>query len=168
MPGYVIHLSIAKEYMKKHKGKIKNSEQFLRGTITPDMLQKPASHYGDDTAKPRLDWYIDRNDMISEFNKGYFLHLITDYLFYNKYLNNFEWEPDIYDDYDRLNKRLIEDFKVNIPDEISSVVQFKDEALKVLDYNSIKHFIEVVSNIDLDKYIKNKNFNELFNKKVDF
>lgn len=59
--------------MKKHEGKIKDPEQFLRGTITPDMLQKPASHYGDDTAKPGLDWYIDRNDMTSEFNKCYFL-----------------------------------------------------------------------------------------------
>ena len=165
MPGYVIHLSIAKEYMKKHEGLIKDSKIFLKGTIMPDILPKPNSHYRDDTTKLRLDWYLDENDMSNDYNKGYFLHLLTDFFFYEKYLNNFEWKPDIYDDYDKLNKRLIDDYKVNIPDEISSIVKFKDEPLKILDYNSIKHFIEVVSSIDLDKCIKHKNFNKLFNKK---
>ena len=53
--------------MKKHEGSIKNPEQFLRGTIMLDMLQKPASHYGDDTAKPGLDWYLDRMENIQNY-----------------------------------------------------------------------------------------------------
>ena len=103
----------------------------------PDMLQKPESHYGYSTSKPDLNFYVESHSMNDDFNKGYFLHLITDYLFYNKYFANFDWTPEIYDDYDRLNKILIEKYKIKIPEKISNIVQFKDGELKVLDLDNL-------------------------------
>lgn len=40
MPGYVIHLATANEYMKKHPNEIKNKNGFLLGTISPDFTTK--------------------------------------------------------------------------------------------------------------------------------
>ncbi len=107
MPGYTIHMAVAKEYMKKHPGKIKNPEAFLQGVILPDMIQpKTGSHYGIDSSHPGLWPYLDTHDMSDEQNLGYFLHLLTDYYFYQKYLKNMEWSPDIYEDYNKLNQEL--------------------------------------------------------------
>ena len=36
MPGFVIHIAIAKEYERKHKNEIKNTEEFIKGAIAPD------------------------------------------------------------------------------------------------------------------------------------
>lgn len=43
MPGYVIHLAVAKEYAKRKN--IENTEEFLKGCIMPDMMDKSNSHY---------------------------------------------------------------------------------------------------------------------------
>ncbi len=156
MPGFVIHLSAAKVWLDKHKGSVKEPDQFLRGVIEPDLLRKPFSHYGEDTTAPGLDRYIACNDMESDFCRGYFFHLLTDHLFYNEYLNNFVWKPEVYDDYDRLNKLLMEEYGIDLPDSVRSAVRFKDGSLEVFNYESIKGFIETVGNIDLEQYIKQR------------
>ena len=46
MPGYVIHLAIGQEYAKRNR--IENTEEFLKGCIAPDMLDKSQSHYFDE------------------------------------------------------------------------------------------------------------------------
>ena len=54
MPGFTIHIAIAKEYMKKHKNEIKNEDEFIKGVIAPDMNEKldgptedkSKNHYG--------------------------------------------------------------------------------------------------------------------------
>ena len=38
MPGFTIHIAIAKEYAKKHKKEIINEEEFVEGTISPDYI----------------------------------------------------------------------------------------------------------------------------------
>ena len=38
MPGYVIHLAVAKEYAKKHKKEIENYNKFIDGVIYPDSV----------------------------------------------------------------------------------------------------------------------------------
>ena len=46
MPGYVIHIAIATQYIKKHNN-IKNEEEFIKGTIYPDSVsEKKLTHYG--------------------------------------------------------------------------------------------------------------------------
>ena len=62
MPGYIIHLAVAKEYIKNNND-IKNIDSFLNGIIMPDMLQKPESHYGYSTSKPDLNFYVESHSM---------------------------------------------------------------------------------------------------------
>ena len=46
MAGFVVHLAVAEEYIRKH-GNIKNHNEFLLGAIKPDLYEdKKASHYG--------------------------------------------------------------------------------------------------------------------------
>ena len=86
MAGFVVHLAVAEEYIRKH-GNIKNHNEFLLGAIKPDLYEdKKVSHYGIKTSKPNLKRYLDENTLDSDLNKGYLLHLVTDYLFYNKYM----------------------------------------------------------------------------------
>ena len=40
MPGIVIHIACAKEYIRKHKNEIKNIDRFIKGTIEPDIASK--------------------------------------------------------------------------------------------------------------------------------
>lgn len=54
MPGFTIHMAIAKQYTKKYNSEIKNEDEFIKGAIAPDMnenLDGPAedkskTHYG--------------------------------------------------------------------------------------------------------------------------
>ena len=47
MPGFTIHIIIAKEYIKKHPNEIKNEKDFIRGSISPDLTtNKNKTHYG--------------------------------------------------------------------------------------------------------------------------
>ena len=89
---------------------------------------------------------------------------MTDYLFYNKYFANFDWTPEIYDDYDRLNKILIEKYKIKIPEKISNIVQFKDGELKVLDLDSLCRFIKNIGRINIEQLLQNREFDSVFDK----
>lgn len=57
MPGFVIHLAMAKEYLKRHKEDGEDEEKFYRGVIAPDLLKKPESHYGPSTSEPDFERY---------------------------------------------------------------------------------------------------------------
>ena len=54
MPGFTIHLAVGKRYIEKHKKQIKNENDFMKGTIAPDLdkdfsqieKNKSKSHYG--------------------------------------------------------------------------------------------------------------------------
>lgn len=78
MAGFVVHLAVAEEYIRKH-GNIKNHNEFLLGAIKPDLYEdKKVSHYGIKTSKPNLKRYLDENTLDSDLNKGYLLHLVID------------------------------------------------------------------------------------------
>lgn len=55
MPGFVIHLAIAKEYLKRYPEDGEDEEEFYRGVIAPDLLKKPESHYGPSTSDPDFE-----------------------------------------------------------------------------------------------------------------
>ena len=107
MPGYVIHLAVAEEYLRKHKNKGEEYEEFIKGVIYPDsIVPKSKTHYGKESSLSNVFEFLKVNKINNSFNRGYFLHLLTDYLFYNRYIDH--TSKDIYNDYDILNKRLIE------------------------------------------------------------
>lgn len=163
MPGFVIHLSIANKYLETNH--IENSQDFYKGIIAPDLTDdKTKTHYGNGSSETNLKKYLSVNEIKTSFDKGYFLHLITDYLFYNKFLKAFS--KDIYNDYDILNKYLIEKYRVVLPEEVKNEVFFKEGKLKLLDKRAIVTFIDSFSKINLlevEKEVEEDNSNGKWN-----
>lgn len=149
MAGYVIHLAIAEEYIKKHKNQIKDYNKFIEGVISPDGVQdKSTTHYGEKSSKVKLKDFLKEHRVDTCFEKGYFLHLVTDYLFYNKFLEYFSKE--IYNDYDMSNKYLIDKYKVNLPKNIRNRVFYKEGHTKLFTLESISKFIEKTAQYDIE------------------
>lgn len=150
MAGYVIHLAVAESYIKKHEDDIKDYNRFIEGVIFPDSVSdKSITHYGEKSSKTDLKAFLENNKIDNDYNKGYFLHLVTDYIFYNKLLKYFS--KDIYKDYDILNEKLQKKFNVTLPENIKDKVFYKEGKTKVLKLENIIKFIEDVSDYKLDE-----------------
>ena len=149
MAGYVIHLAIAEEYLKKHKDVKEDYDEFIKGVIYPDSVtDKSLTHYGIKSSKVILKDFLQDNEINNSYMRGYFLHLITDYLFYNKYLEKFS--KDIYNDYDILNKRLIEKYNVVLPENIQNNVFYKEGETKILTMELAIKIIDEISDLNLN------------------
>ena len=149
MAGYVIHLAIAEEYLRKHKDIKEDYEEFIKGVIYPDSVtDKSLTHYGIKSSKVILKDFLQDNEINNSYMRGYFLHLITDYLFYNKYLEKFS--KDIYNDYDILNKRLIEKYNVVLPENVQNNVFYKEGETKILTMELAIKIIDEISDLNLN------------------
>lgn len=149
MAGYVIHLAIAEEYLKKHKDVKEDYDEFIKGVIYPDSVtDKSLTHYGIKSSKVILKDFLQDNEINNSYMRGYFLHLITDYLFYNKYLEKFT--KDIYNDYDILNKRLIEKYNVVLPENVQNNVFYKEGETKILTMELAIKIIDEISDLNLN------------------
>lgn len=154
MPGYVIHIAVANEYLKKHNRK-EDKKEFINGVISPDLtIDKTKTHYGKSPAYTNLKKFLKSNSIENSYNRGAFLHLITDYLFYNHYLNKFS-KKYIYDDYDILNETIIKRYKIDIPDIVKDKIFFKSGKTKILDLETAYKIINEVSDLDIDN-VKNE------------
>ena len=147
MPGYAIHLAIGEKFAEKNN--IQDKKAFIEGLIKPDLIEKGESHYLDENKNPNLDEFLRNSSLNSDYNKGYFLHLLTDYLFYTKFLK--EFFEEIYNDYNKLNRFLITKYNISVPSEIQSMIEFEEGATKILDKDSICRFIDAISQIDFTK-----------------
>ena len=158
MPGYVIHLSVAEEYLKKHQDVKEDYNQFIEGVIFPDSVKdKSLTHYGEKSSKSNLVEFLKENKLDNSFRRGYFLHLLTDYLFYNKYIDTMS--NDMYNDYDLLNDMLIKKYNVVLPEKIKKFVFFKSNGdLKILSPSLVEKLISEISDFnlyDLEREIQN-------------
>lgn len=161
MPGFVIHLAVANEYLRKHPNEIKQEDSFLKGVIAPDFTNdKSKTHYAKDSINTNLRLYLESNTINSDYDKGFFLHLITDCVFYQKYFKNLT--TSLYDDYDMLNKTIIEKYNVKVLKEIEEYAKYKQGEPQILKKDIIYKFIEEVSSFDIEdvrnKVKKNKKF----------
>ena len=157
MPGYIIHISVANEYMRKNPNEIKDYSEYIDGVLFPDCVKdKSLTHYGEKSSKVNLKRFLEENEINNDYNKGYFMHLVTDYLFYNKFLDCFS--KDIYNDYDILNLKLQERFNFNLPDKIKEEVFYKVGETKILELDNVLKFIDDTSNYKL-KSIREKVLN---------
>ena len=172
MPGLTIHLAIAKQYLNKNKEKNEVEEQFIEGSIAPDLAEnKSISHYGFRSANPNLYDFLQENDVKNSYNRGYFLHLLTDLLFYHylidideikKKLTHEVWRESIYNDYDVLNPILISKYNLEIIDKISYyMTSSKKGKLKILNEEELFEFIDKVSSVNLEELIENIKSNEI-------
>ncbi len=149
MAGYVIHLSVAKEYLKKHPDESNRYNKFIDGVIFPDSVKiKSETHYGSESSKSNLYDFLKEHKLNTPFERGYFLHLLTDYLFYNKYLESIS--TDIYNDYDILNDVLIQKYNVVLPEEVKDKVFSKKGKLKILSLELVEKLIKEISELDID------------------
>jgi len=77
MAGYVIHLAVAQEYIKKYPQYIKDYNNFIEGVIYPDSVSdKSLTHYGPKSSQVHLDKYFKERDILTDFDKGYFYILL--------------------------------------------------------------------------------------------
>ena len=126
-----------------------NNDEFIEGEIYPDSVsEKSLKHYGSKSSKVILKDFLKENKLEDSYKKGYFLHLVTDYLFYNKYLDIFT--KDIYNDYDILNKFLIEKYDVKIPSKVEDKIFDKEGKTKILTKELAEKVIDEISDLDLN------------------
>ena len=153
MPGYVIHLAVGKVYSQNNE--INDLERFKEGIIAPDIEEdKSKSHYGPYSSSPGLNEFLEKQGIKDSYNEGYFLHLLTDYLFYNKYLE--KWEQSIYDDYDIINENIIKRYEIEIPSQVQEKVKFKQGNLSILNEDDIYKFIDFVGKINVRQIVSKK------------
>lgn len=189
MASFNIHLAIGKRYIEKGN-KIDHEEEFFRGIIAPDLVEdKTKSHYSGIQDKNNileylankvdLYEYLKKNEIHSDYQKGVFLHLIADYLFFNcffdkTYLKSISYEEfckDLYVSYDFTNDYLekqyklsltgiLEEIKLQIAKDKKEKNITKESRKNILPQLELDQFIEYVSDISLeayrDKIIKNK------------
>lgn len=174
MPGLTIHIAIGKEFIRKNKGQVKNEQEFIKGTIAPDLNEtmteltnnKSSTHYGewgDNQVKTDIKLFINdkKVDLQQDFWKGYLLHLLVDYYFYNKYFKTEHEETiqkheNFYDDYYMLNYYLISKYNIKILSNIKKYMSTdkKDLSPKYLKLDKVIDFIDKMSNINLEKEIE--------------
>lgn len=184
MASFNIHLAVGKRYIEKTK-KINDENEFYKGIIAPDLVSdKKISHYTgvhdkNDllnylSQKVQLNEYLKNVSINSDYQKGVFLHLITDYLFFNKFfdyaylskISYSEFCKDLYYSYAISNEYLEEKYEIDYTEFLNQIKNNieKDKKEKntsdeirinILPFDDLDNFIEYVSNINLEEY-KNK------------
>lgn len=178
MPGFNIHLAIGKRYIEKQKNKkdvIKNENSFYNGLVAPDLVtDKKISHYTTETnknnlekyllGKVRLDLYLKDNKVETDFEKGVFLHLLTDYLFFNKFfekefIKNIDYQDfvrDLYYSYEMTNEYLNKKYNIDFSifgDRLEKNIR-KNKKEKKLEDSDLKEKKLIFSEKDLDEFIE--------------
>lgn len=170
-----IHLAIAKKYLEKHKNI--NWDDFIAGTLYPDVdSDNDATHYTDKIrgkdnvshvrGKVNLYAFLKEHESLDDFELGWFLHLVTDYLFFeecftNDYLLGISYEEfckELYHAYYCVNLYLEEKYNLNreyyykaYPDAYYSGIPYEE---CILPRKTVDNFIERVDKIDLNAYIE--------------
>lgn len=185
MAGFQIHIAIGKRYLENNK--IKNETDFFKGIIAPDLTSdKKLTHYSGFQDKKDLRNYLANkvnlkeflvnNEIDSDYQKGVFLHLLTDFLFFNYYFSKDYiksvtydiFRKDLYYSYEKNNKYVEE--KYNLSDfpfwdivnedirKAKKIVDINDGVrTNILENEKVDKFIEMVASFNLDN-IKNKIF----------
>ena len=140
MASAIIHICVAKKVNEKLK---RNEKDFYLGAIAPDLtkhvgLPKTYSHFLLGTLKddvPNIEMFVNKykNELNKDFELGYLVHLYTDKLWFNGFLDNLvlndniklldgtivkvkqnELSSLIYNDYTSLNVDLIDYYDLDL------------------------------------------------------
>ena len=163
MASLYMHLFVAQEYLKKNSNKEKENE-FIEGSIAPDLVDdKPKSHYGPITAKPNLRAFLKNNNVNNSYYRGYFLHLLTDYLFYN-YLIDIdkvveqigveEWKRKLYKDYNGISSKIANRINIETPEQLKKYVVSEEEATELFREQDLFDFLVNIARINIDEMVK--------------
>ncbi len=175
MASSPIHLAIAKKVLERYKMYDKNL--VLSGALYPDTVKdKNLSHYADISmrgldnvrnlaGKVHLPSFLSEHKVLSSFEFGWFLHLVTDYLFFDEcftkeYLLSHtydEFRRDLYFSYDCLCNYIIEKYGITMKDYTCYPNEYfpgKEYKECLFTKEMIDNFILRVSLVDYDYYIK--------------
>lgn len=175
MASSPIHLAIAKMYIERNSNL--NKEEVLKGTLYPDTIKdKNISHYADLSkrgkdsvsnlqGKVNLYSFLLEHPSLNDFEFGWFLHLFTDYLFFDEcftkeYLltHTFEeFRKDLYYSYDCLTDYLISKYNITMEDYTIYPNEFfpgKGYKPCLFSKEMIDDFIYRCGSIDIDSYVK--------------
>lgn len=174
MPSLMIHLLVGEKFCDKNK--IKNKEEFLKGNFAPDLVSnKEESHFTKKSKKTTFTMALINKvdlrqlakvdfDLSDDFQKGKFLHIVTDYYFYSYYLIN---EPNyqqyldepyddvkdiLYDEYCLAGNWIANNFaNLNydlLPDAGKKIIIGE---MKILSKQTLLNFVEFCSNLDMEE-----------------
>lgn len=175
MASLLMHLYIGQEYYKKHESE-ENLDEIVKGSLAPDLAkEKQKAHYGPITAKPNLKEYLNENDITDSYQRAYFLHLITDALFYN-YLIDIdkiveeigleEWRKKYYKDYDSITASILKKISIEIPEQVKKFLDVPEGRTELFKEEDFFNLAEKLASLDLKKLeanIRNANKCELIN-----
>ncbi len=171
MASFVIHLAIGEAYLKNYK--VKNRADFIKGVKAPDILglqgfvQKGLAHFSDMEergydvtlaqslrAKVNLYRYLHSRQIDSDYELGYFLHLVTDYYFFNYFINADEFHNDhhefknLYEDYSKVADRVVLKYGVDNTNNPWSNISTPGEP-KLFTLDEIFEFIDKCGKLNL-------------------
>ena len=177
MASLTMHAVIANEYCKRHVGI--NYKEFSHGNLAPDLAaDKNKSHFTKPSMTQELDEniknkvglteYVDSHSLDNDFELGAFLHMLTDYIFYNhalrrdvtdfKLLSLQESIKFLYDDFARVNGFLADHYNIDLMLLPENCWKVSKEKPISMSFDEITNFIEHCANLDLEKeYKKIKN-----------
>lgn len=139
MASAIIHLAVAKE-LKKYLN-VSDEKDYYLGAIAPDISKqigqdRDISHFiTNQKDNPNINLFISRypNFKYNSFSLGYFIHLYTDKLWFNGFLDKIvtnnsiklldgtsinvteeEISNMIYSDYTNINSKVIEEYDMNL------------------------------------------------------
>lgn len=140
MASAIIHLAVAKKLLDYIK--VENKKDYLLGSIAPDISKqigssKVSSHFLIKTKPdvPNIQMFINKypNFINNSFDLGYFIHLYTDKLWFDGFLEHFiynnsiklldgtiiettkeEMQNMIYSDYTNMNIELIDKYEIDL------------------------------------------------------
>ncbi len=175
MASSSIHLAVSKLYLEK-SNIIHNKEEVLQGTLYPDTVENKAiSHFTDKDrgkdiishlqGKVNLYNFLLQNSTLSDFEFGWFIHLVTDYLFFDEcfskeYLLTHtyqEFRKDLYFSYDCLNEYIINKYGITLEDYTIYLNEYypgKAYQACLFSKDMLDNFIVRVASIDFERYIK--------------
>lgn len=166
MPSIAAHMSVAK--MISDKLSIKD-EDFIRGNLLPDVTNKKDSHHrmkGSYFLVPNIEYVKENYDLKDILYLGNYVHLLLDYYYLEEFLpkyvtNTIELfdSKELYKEYDRLNKPLLDDFEIDI-NKLTKILSKFDK--DIINERKLKYNLECLNKVDNDelKYIKIKDFED--------
>ena len=140
MASAIIHMCVAQEVNKVLK--VKDEKNYMLGSIAPDIAKivnrlKSESHFSSiiNSDVPDIDYFLSKykNEIYKEFGLGYFIHLLTDKLWYKDFFEKLvsgnslklldgtiinvsheEMIKILYNDYTNLNIDLIDLYNLDL------------------------------------------------------
>lgn len=171
MPSFAVHLAVATIYLDKHKNEDKND--FIKGTIDVDITEDTyKAHYTGNSDKSVLATYLKekviiknyviKNEIITSYDRGYFLHLLVDYYFYTSYFGQdyinktsyADFKKALYHDWPIYNEYLKQKYKFEIPKKVDIYPPSREKPL-LLRKSQLDEFIREMGRLDLDALYKN-------------